>query len=58
LGRRFGLAGAAAPHAPLAQLAKRHRHHVGRRLHEAGVLIAQSPGQIALDLDWVMVRNI
>jgi hypothetical protein len=47
----FGLAGAAAPHASFARLAKRHRHHVGHRLHDAGVLIAQTPGQIALNLD-------
>lgn len=38
LGCRFGLAGAAAPHALFARLAKRHRHHAWRRLHDAGVL--------------------
>src|SRR5262249_41873056 len=57
-GCRLGVAGATVPHASFAQLAKRHPHHVGCRLHNAGELSAQSPGQIALDLDRIMLRNV
>jgi hypothetical protein len=57
-GCRLGLAGAAAPHAAFAQLAKRHGHQVGRRLHDKRVFIAQTSRQTALYIDWIMVRDV
>ena len=55
---RFGPAGPAAPNTAFAQLAKRHGNQIGCRLHDARVFIAQTPGQIALNLERVAVRNV
>ena len=55
---RFEVAGPATPHVAFAQLTKRHGYQVGRRLHDARVVIAQTPGQIALQIDWIVVLNV